>query len=130
MSAVDATVRADKRLMAYSAAAILRRREALPGPCSIRFIPGGPSRSAFCPGFATLSQVVAIPRPLRPEVAGAVFPALGPVGVVLIGVALADGPEPPATAPLLYLWPVLWDVVLLRPPRGQSRSSSCIGVCP
>ncbi len=123
MSAVDATVRADKRLMAYSAAAIYGGG-ALLGLFE-QFIPGGPSPSLL-PGFAAVASV-AILALYGPKLPGAVFPALGPIGVVLIGVALATSPGPGDGA-VLYLWPVLW-MSFFFGRKGAIAIVSCIGVC-
>ena len=93
----------DKRFVAYSAAAIYAGAAAL----SVLQIalPGG---EAFTPGPAAAAVVVAGviallgPRAPRPALA-----LLGPLGVALIGVALADTRQHGDGA-LLYIWPALW----------------------
>jgi diguanylate cyclase (GGDEF)-like protein len=97
------TAGGDKRLMAVSAAAIYVGAAAL----SVLQIalPGG---EAFSPAPAAAAVAVGLlvallgPRAPRPALA-----LLGPLGVALIGVALADTREYGDGA-LLYMWPALW----------------------
>jgi diguanylate cyclase (GGDEF)-like protein len=93
----------DKRLVAYSAAAIYAGAAAL-GVLQIA-LPGG---EAFTPGPAAAAMAVAVVVALLgPRAPGGALAVLGPLGVALIGVALADAREHGDGA-LLYIWPALW----------------------
>jgi diguanylate cyclase (GGDEF)-like protein len=93
----------DKRLVAYSAAAIYAGAAAL-SVVQIA-LPGG---EAFTPlpaaAAVAVAVVVALLGPRAPR--GALL-LLGPLGVGLIGVALADT-RTHGDGALLYIWPALW----------------------
>jgi diguanylate cyclase (GGDEF)-like protein len=93
----------DNRLEAYSAAAIYAGASML----SVLQIalPGG---EAFSPGPALAALVIAaVVALLGPRCPRWALMLLGPVGTVLIGIALADTKEYGDGA-LLYIWPALW----------------------
>src|SRR5262245_42197842 len=117
------TVRTDRRLMAYSAAGIYGGAAFL--GVFEQLIPGGP-QAALAPGLAAvvIAVVLGAAGPRLPRI---VFPVLGPMGVVLIGVALATSPGPGDGA-VLYMWPVLW-MAFFFGRRGAIAVVGCIGVC-
>lgn len=117
------TLRTDRRLIAYSAAAIYGGAAFL-GVVE-QIIPGGPT-AAPAPGIAAVAVfvVLALVGPRLPTV---VFPALGAAGVVLIAVALATSPGPGDGA-VLYMWPVLWTSFFFGR-RGAIGIVACVGAC-
>jgi diguanylate cyclase (GGDEF)-like protein len=93
----------DKRLVAYSAAAIYAGA-ALLSIVQIA-LPGG---EAFSPGPAAGALAIALVVVLLgPRLQRETLVVLGPLGVALVGVALADTQEYGDGA-LLYMWPALW----------------------
>src|SRR6185295_11221833 len=80
-----------KRQMARSAAAIFAGGIVL--GFSQALTPEGPE-SSLVPGFVAVGLIV-------------LLSAFGPIGTLLIGVALATSPGPSDSA-VLYMWPVLW----------------------
>jgi diguanylate cyclase (GGDEF)-like protein len=94
---------ATKRQMARSAAAIFGGGILL--GFSQAMTPEGPESSLVPAFFALGFMVLLLVRGARlPTV---VLGAFGPIGTVLIGVALATSPGP-GDAAVLYMWPVLW----------------------
>ncbi|MBN1530197.1 MAG: GGDEF domain-containing protein [Thermoleophilaceae bacterium] len=97
---------AQKRLMVMSAAGIYG------GAAFVGLLedalPGGP-RFSLLPGLVALVFVVFL-LALGTRLPVALLAALGPIGVALIGYALAttDGP---GDAAVLYMWPALWVTV-------------------
>jgi diguanylate cyclase (GGDEF)-like protein len=93
----------DKRLVAFSAAAIYAGAAAL----SLLEIalPGGEAFSPF-PATAAFAVALAV-AVLGPRVPRWALMPLGPLGVALVGIALADTHDYGDGA-LLYIWPALW----------------------
>jgi diguanylate cyclase (GGDEF)-like protein len=92
-----------KRQMASSAAAILAGGIVL--GFSQALTPGGPE-SSLVPGFVAVGLIVLLLAG-GTRLPTVVLAAFGPIGTVLIGIALATSPGPGDGA-VLYLWPVLW----------------------
>jgi diguanylate cyclase (GGDEF)-like protein len=93
----------DKRLMAYTAAAMYGGATFLSLVESL--IPGGQSFS-IVPGLAALALAIFLVL-LGPRLPFPVLAAQGPIGAALIAAALADTAGPGDGA-ILYIWPVLW----------------------
>jgi len=132
VSAVDADVsdmspsvedvRLNRRLMAYTAAALY----AVAGVGGVleRVGPGGP-------GFPVVPSLFALALAAFLLVAGPRFPTwamtpLGPLGVALIAYALASSLNAGDTA-VLYVLPVLW-VAFFFGPRGAIAIVICVGL--
>ena len=92
-----------KRQMARSAAAIVAGGIFL--GFSQALTPGGPE-SSLVPGFVAVGLIVLLLAG-GTRLPTVVLAAFGPIGTVLIGIALATSPGPGDGA-VLYLWPVLW----------------------
>jgi hypothetical protein len=97
------SIRLDKRLMAYAAAAMYGGA-AFDGLVE-GLVPGDPSFSIL-PGLVAL-VLVTILLAIGPRLPRAVLALLGPIGVALIAYALATSPGAGDGA-VLYTWPVLW----------------------
>jgi diguanylate cyclase (GGDEF)-like protein len=112
----------DKRLMAYTAAAMYGGA-ALDGAIE-GLLPGDPS-FALAPviGAAVVVTALIVVGPSLPRWALA---TLGPIGVILIGDALAATPGPGDGA-ILYVWPVLW-MTFFFGRRGALAIVVCVGV--
>ncbi|MGO9489728.1 MAG: diguanylate cyclase [Solirubrobacteraceae bacterium] len=112
----------NKRLMAYTAAAMYGGA-ALDGALE-GLIPGDPS-FAIAP-IVVAAVIVALLVGLGPRLPRSVLFLLGPLGVLLIGYALAATPGPGDGA-VLYMWPVLWSTFFFGR-RGAVAIVVCIGV--
>jgi diguanylate cyclase (GGDEF)-like protein len=112
----------DRRLMAFSAAAIYASGALI--DLVEAFIPGGPAFS-FAPGLAAFAIVTPLvwTGPRLPRWALA---PLGPLGVALIAVALGTSPGPGDGA-VLYMWPVLWTAFFFGRPGAVAIVAS-VGV--
>jgi diguanylate cyclase (GGDEF)-like protein len=115
-------LRFDKRLMAYTAAAMYGGA-AFDGSIE-GFLPGDPS-------FAITPVLVAIAMTALLVAIGARLPrwglaALGPIGVATIAYALTATPGAGDGA-VLYLWPVLWTTFFFGR-RGAIAIVACVGV--
>jgi diguanylate cyclase (GGDEF)-like protein len=100
----------------YGAAALLNLVEGL--------IPGGPPLSPL-PGLAAL-VLVSLVLTVGPRLPSWALAPLGPLGVGIIAVALADTPGPGDGA-VLYVWPVLWTAFFFG--RGGAIAIvACTGV--
>jgi diguanylate cyclase (GGDEF)-like protein len=116
------TLRANKRLMAYTAAAMYGGA-AFDGAIE-GLIPGDPS---FAIAPVILAGVaVALLLALGPRLPRWALGLLGPVGVVLIADALAGTPGAGDGA-VLYVWPVLW-MTFFFGRRGALVIVPCVGV--
>ena len=120
---MGATIRSDRRLRAYSAAGIFGGAAFL--GLFEQFIPGGP-KASLAPGLAALAVAPALAY-FGTKLPDVVVAALGPAGVVLIGVALATSPGPGDGA-VLYMWPVVWTAFFYGL-RGAILIVVSIGVC-
>jgi|GraSoiStandDraft_4_1057263.scaffolds.fasta_scaffold135616_2 diguanylate cyclase (GGDEF)-like protein len=113
---------ASRRLMAWSAAAMFGG--AVATGLGELLIPGGPTFSVI-PGLCALGGsvwlVFAGPRLPLPVLA-----ALGPIGVVLIGFAVATS-NAPSDGSILYAWPVVWTAYFFGR-RGAVLIVAWIGV--
>ncbi len=112
----------DKRLMAQTAAAMFGGATidaAIEG-----IVPGDPS-FAIAPALAAL-VLVSLLLLFGPRLPRAALAALGPVGVLLIAVALAATPGAGDGA-ILYVWPVLWTTFFFGP-KGGVAIVCCVGV--
>ena len=118
MGSPDGQLARDKRLMAYTAAAMYGGA-AIDGAIE-GLLPGDPS-FAIAPVIVA-AVVVAALIALGPRLPRWALAALGPIGVILIGDALAATPGAGDGA-ILYVWPVLW-MTFFFGRRGVSRSSS------
>lgn len=115
-------LRMNKRLMAYTAAAMYGGA-AFDGSIE-GFLPGDPSFAIMPVLFSIAATAVLVlvgPRLPRPALA-----ALGPIGVAMIAYALS------ATAgagdgAILYVWPVLW-MTFFFGRRGAISIVACVGV--
>jgi diguanylate cyclase (GGDEF)-like protein len=112
----------NKKLMAYTAAAMYGGA-ALDGAIE-GLIPGDP-RFAVMPALAA-AVVVTLLVAFGPRLPRAALALLGPIGVALIAVALAETPGAGDGA-VLYVWPVLW-MTFYFGRRGAIASLVCIGV--
>jgi diguanylate cyclase (GGDEF)-like protein len=96
--------RYDKRLMAYTAAAIYA------GATVVSLVegalPGGPELDLL-PGFCSL-VIVTMLLTVGPRLPVPALFALGPLGAALIAYAIATTPPELGDGELLYVWPVLW----------------------
>ena len=92
-----------KRQMARSAAAIVAGGIVL--GFSQALTPEGPE-SSLVPGFVAVGLIVLLLAG-GTRLPTVVLAAFGPIGTVLIGIALATSPGPGDGA-VLYMWPVLW----------------------
>jgi diguanylate cyclase (GGDEF)-like protein len=112
----------DKRLMAYTAAAMYGGA-ALDGAIE-GLLPGDPS-FAVAPvilAAVVVTALIAIGQRLPRRA----LAALGPIGVILIGEALAATPGAGDGA-ILYVWPVLW-MTFFFGRRGALAIIVCVGV--
>ena len=116
------SLRANKAMMAYTAAAMYGGA-ALDGAIE-GLIPGDPS-FAIAPviGAAVIVTLVVAFGPRLPR---RWLAPLGPIGVVLIAVALAATPGAGDGA-VLYMWPVLW-MTFFFGRRGTISIVVCIGI--
>ena len=112
----------NKRLMAYTAAAMYGGA-ALDGAIE-GLIPGDPS-FALTPVIGA-AVIVALLVSFGPRLPRSALALLGPIGVVLIAIALAATPGPGDGA-VLYMWPVLWSTFFFGR-RGAISILCCIGV--
>jgi diguanylate cyclase (GGDEF)-like protein len=117
------SIRSDRRLMAYSAAAMYGGAAFL--GLFEQFIPGGPTAS-LAPGLVAvaISPLLVLFGPKLPPI---LFTALGPAGVVMIGLALATSPGPGDGA-VLYMWPVLWTSFFFGR-AGAATIVASVGIC-
>ncbi len=112
----------NKKLMAFTAAAMYGGA-AFDGAVE-GLIPGDP---AFAVAPAVVAAViVALLAALGPRLPRAALSLLGPIGVLLIAVALAATPGAGDGA-VLYMWPVLWSTFFFGR-RGAIAVLACIGV--
>jgi diguanylate cyclase (GGDEF)-like protein len=116
------TLRANRRLMAYTGAAMYGGA-ALDGALE-GLIPGDP-RFAIAPVIAA-AVVVALLVAVGPRLPRAALAPLGPIGVALIAYALTETPGAGDGA-VLYMWPVLWMTVFFGR-RGAVGIVLCIGL--
>ncbi len=112
----------NKRLMAFTAAAMYGGA-ALDGALE-GLIPGDPS-FAIAP-VVVAAVIVVLLVLLGPRLPRRVLFLLGPLGVLLIGDALAATPGAGDGA-VLYMWPVLWSTFFFGR-RGATAIVLCIGV--
>ncbi|HEX4436664.1 MAG TPA: GGDEF domain-containing protein [Solirubrobacteraceae bacterium] len=112
----------DKRLMAFTAAAMYGGA-ALDGGVE-GLIPGDPS-FAVAPVIAA-GVIVSLLILAGPRLPLAALSLLGPIGVVLIAVALTATPGAGDGA-VLYMWPVLWSTFFFGR-RGAIAIVACVGV--
>jgi diguanylate cyclase (GGDEF)-like protein len=112
----------DKRLMALTAAAMYGGA-ALDGAVE-GLIPGDPS-FAVAPVIVA-GVIVSLLILAGPRLPIAALSLLGPLGVVLIAVALAGTPGAGDGA-VLYMWPVLWSTFFFGR-RGAIAIVACVGV--
>ena len=115
-------LRVNKRLMAYTAAAMYGGA-AFDGAIE-GLIPGDPS-FAIAPVIAA-AVIVAALVVIGPRLPRWALAPLGPIGVVLIAVALSATPGAGDGA-VLYIWPVLWTTFFFGR-RGAVAIVLCIGV--
>ena len=108
--------------MAYTAAAMYGGA-ALDGAIE-GLIPGDPS-FAVAPALASAAIVLLLVL-FGPRLPRAALSLLGPIGVVLIGLALAASPGAGDGA-VLYVWPVLWSTFFFGR-RGAIAIVACVGV--
>ena len=122
MSAPRESIEGNRRLMAYTAAAMYGGA-ALDGAIE-GFLPGDPS-FALAPvvGAAAVAGGLLAFGPKLPRAALAL---LCPIGVLLIAVALSAAPGPGDGA-ILYVWPVLWTSFFFGR-RGATAIIACVGV--
>jgi diguanylate cyclase (GGDEF)-like protein len=116
------SLRLNRRLMAYSAAAMYGAAvliDLIEG-----FLRGGPSFS-MVPGLVALA-IVPVLLAVGPRLPRWALAPLGPIGVGLIASALATVPAAGDGA-VLYMWPVLWTVFFFGLP-GALSIVACIGV--
>jgi diguanylate cyclase (GGDEF)-like protein len=116
------TLRVNKRLMALTAAAMY-------GGASLDgliegFLPGDPS-FAITPVIASIVIVTALVLG-GPKLPRWALAPLGPIGVVLIAVALT-ATTGAGDGAVLYIWPVLWSTFFFGR-RGAVSIVACIGV--
>lgn len=115
-------VRLDKRLMAYTAAAMYGGA-AFDGSIE-GFLPGDPS-FAILPVFVAIVVTVLLVL-FGPRLPRRALALLGPIGVVLIAYALSATPGAGDGA-ILYVWPVLWSTFFFGR-RGAVAIVTCVGV--
>jgi diguanylate cyclase (GGDEF)-like protein len=112
----------NKKLMAYTAAAMYGGAAldaAVEG-----LLPGDPP-FALAPGVVA-ALVVVLLLTFGPRWPRSALALLGPVGVALIGMALAETPGAGDGA-ILYVWPVLWSTFFFGK-RGAIAIVACVGV--
>ena len=112
----------NKKLMAYTAAAMYGGA-AVDGAIE-GFLPGDPS-FAVAPALAA-AVIVALLVLFGPRLPRWALSLLGPIGVVLIALALAATPGAGDGA-VLYMWPVLWSTFFFGR-RGAAAIVACVGV--
>ncbi|HWJ50796.1 MAG TPA: GGDEF domain-containing protein [Solirubrobacteraceae bacterium] len=122
MSHPGHNLRLDKKVMAYTAAAMYGAA-ALDAALE-SLLPGDPS-FAIAPALVALS-LVALILLLGPLISRWALAPLGPLGVGLIAYALATTPGAGDGA-VLYMWPVLWTTFFFGR-RGAVAIVACIGV--
>jgi diguanylate cyclase (GGDEF)-like protein len=122
MSAPRESIEGNRRLMAYTAAAMYGAA-ALDGAIE-GFLPGDP-RFALAPVLGAAAVALGL-LVLGPRLARGVLALLGPIGVFLIAVALSAAPGPGDGA-ILYVWPVLWTSFFFGR-RGAVAILACVGV--
>ncbi len=110
------------RMMAYTAAAMYGA--ALADGALEGFLPGDPSFS-WAP-IIVVAVIVVVLLAVGPRMSRAMLAALGPIGVVLIAVALATTPQPGDGA-TLYALPVLWMTVFFGK-RGAVSIVLMVGI--
>jgi diguanylate cyclase (GGDEF)-like protein len=112
----------DKRLMAYSAAAMAGGATALGLVESL--LPGGQT-FGLEPSVGALAVVILV-LAVGPRLPIWALATLGPIGAALIALAIATTPEPGDGA-VFYAWPVLWCAYFFGP-RGAALIIVWIGV--
>jgi len=112
----------NRKLMAYTAAAMYGGA-ALDGAIE-GLIPGDPP-FAIAPAIAA-AAIVGLLVLFGPRLPRWALALLGPLGVLLIGIALATTPGAGDGA-VLYVWPVLWSTFFFGR-RGAVAILACIGV--
>jgi len=116
------SIRLNKRLMAYSLAAMYAAAIGIDVVDAI--IPGG-SNFSVMPDLGGLG-VVAVILAVGPRLPRCVLAAFGPIGVALLALALASVPGAGDGA-VLYMWPVLWTAFFFGRP-GAIWIVACIGL--
>ncbi len=122
MSPLPHSLRSDKRLMTYTAAAMYGA--AVLDAAIEGLLPGDPS-FALAPALVAL-PLVALILLLGPRLARWALAPLGPLGVGLIAYAVATTPGAGDGA-VLYMWPVLWTTFFFGR-RGAASIVACVGV--
>jgi diguanylate cyclase (GGDEF)-like protein len=115
-------LRVNKRLMAYTAAAMYGGA-AFDGSIE-GFLPGDPS-FAVAPVLGAVAITVLLVL-LGPRLPRAALALLGPIGVALIAYALT-ATTGAGDGAVLYMWPVLWTTFFFGR-RGAISIVSCVGV--
>lgn len=122
MSGALESVRLNKRLIAYSAAAMYGGGVLVDAVESMTA--GGPDFS-LAPGFAAL-VAVALLLLAGPRMPRWILAPLGPIGAALIAYAIATSPGPGDGA-VLYMWPVLWTAFFFGR-RGAVTIVASVGI--
>jgi len=115
-------LRVNKRLMAYTAAAMYGAA-AFDGSIE-GFLPGDPS-FALAPVFGSLA-ITALLVLLGPRLPRAALALLGPIGVAFIAYALT-ATTGAGDGAVLYMWPVLWTTFFFGR-RGAVAIVACVGI--